>query len=1197
MGTPSHPHFTCILLKANPMVRRLILAGSLLLAPGISLFAQAPRITPAGDPSIRADTIYALVVKAEDYRDQDAVLLLQDGVLQIERNGVTRRTLRTVTQVLKQDGAAEWGEWKLRYRPDRERITLNWARVLRPDGTVLSARPEVDRTTQESRDENQAYSGLMVRQLTLGGITAGTLVDVSYTIETFRPTLAGDIYQRWFVNRLTPIRRARFIVDAPAHQPITIATPNLTIKPTVVEQGGRRVHTWTAQEIPAIKMEPFAGYPNSVYQQILVWGWTGWAQVGDWFARLMQGRDATAPAVDRAFSAAAGGIKDPDSLLIAAQRWIAQDFRYVSIGLGDGNYQPRAPTDVVETRFGDCKDKATLFIALAHSLGYQAYPVLVNTVGLMDSTPVSLERFNHMIVALDRDHDGEFTFLDLTNDLLPFGDIPQSLQGSYGLLVRPGGRSSWIQLPESRLADNWVETLISGAIGSDAVFSGTLEVRAAGTAQYWLRDRLRGRARSGGEAMIEAARDIAARYLPGAVVDSTELNDGLSLTRTPYIWVKANSDHLVQPSGARYLLQLPPRYIDAPSLLADLGEEPRNFPIDAGRLNDASTARLTIQLTLPPGWRAELPPPVVASSVFGEYRATYTQKGRTLRISRELSGRSGNEPPDSVAALRRWLRAVADDRTQSILLDPSGNGYRPDSAELFVAPTGDTATIAVHFDWPADTDAQVFSENLEIDQKVDGAADTTRSTMSYRVTVRDHPDGHFIGLNDWEGDGWGTDEPADTTGDAIYERLSSKLPADFTPGFVVTDDGKVLRIEGIDVLREMLDSVVRPKFDTMPKKTEGARQFLERMLSEEYLTSKVEDEWNPLVYTWSDLVLEVGAVYERDTERPSPLFPDQLIPWHVEDGLLSRVPCEVWEADSACILLVMRSVPDSKVLTPMVIKMVREVTTLPDSEIQGWHLDMEIVVRLVTEPATLTPHRLETRRDLILTGPGGVNEPGYQHRVMVKRLTFTHRWNAPEPVVDGRRLQLATDSFRVYHVEGADTTKAGFVTDRLRADGDRLIRIYRQTDTSGAFVDSVVANRDDLAPRMIGNHGPGFGANVRFDSDSAFGWYQEESDSTHYRVAIPSPVYASDFFDSIVRASDLTDSTRLATRVLDIWGKLSPAEGRVIRSEKIRGHECWVFAGHNGGMEVTFWIDKSTRTLRRSFLHWGDSGILLEGVR
>ena len=62
---------------------------SLVLLPFtvLSLTAQAPRITPQGDPSVRADTIYTLAVNPADYPEENAAVLLDDGVVHLEADG------------------------------------------------------------------------------------------------------------------------------------------------------------------------------------------------------------------------------------------------------------------------------------------------------------------------------------------------------------------------------------------------------------------------------------------------------------------------------------------------------------------------------------------------------------------------------------------------------------------------------------------------------------------------------------------------------------------------------------------------------------------------------------------------------------------------------------------------------------------------------------------------------------------------------------------------------------------------------------------------------------------------------------------------------------------------------------------------------------------------------------------------------
>ena len=106
-----------------------------------SLAAQVPRITPQGDPSVRADTIYRLAVNPADYPEESAAFLLDDGVVRLEADGRGTRTYRQIVQILRPDGVDAYREHSFSYQPKHERFTLNWIRVVKPDGTVISEKP------------------------------------------------------------------------------------------------------------------------------------------------------------------------------------------------------------------------------------------------------------------------------------------------------------------------------------------------------------------------------------------------------------------------------------------------------------------------------------------------------------------------------------------------------------------------------------------------------------------------------------------------------------------------------------------------------------------------------------------------------------------------------------------------------------------------------------------------------------------------------------------------------------------------------------------------------------------------------------------------------------------------------------------------------------------------------------------------
>ena len=82
------------------------------------------------------------------------------------------------------------------------------------------------------------------------------------------------------------------------------------------------------------------------------------------------------------------------------------------------------------------------------------------------------------------------------------------------------------------------------------------------------------------------------------------------------------------------------------------------------------TSNSEVVVTLPEGWKAELPGDVRAESTFGTYESRYSQNGRELRIVRRITGREGTEPKEMLPELIDWLKKLADDDVSFIVLKP-----------------------------------------------------------------------------------------------------------------------------------------------------------------------------------------------------------------------------------------------------------------------------------------------------------------------------------------------------------------------------------------------------------------------------------------------------------------------------------------------------------------------------------------------
>ena len=92
---------------------------------------------------------------------------------------------------------------------------------------------------------------------------------------------------------------------------------------------------------------------------------------------------------------------DPMQRLKTAVKLVQQEVRYIYVGLDGGNFKPATAQETWQRRYGDCKAKVALLMALLRELGIDAEPVLVSNGGIDDGFDERLPNpglFDHVVV-------------------------------------------------------------------------------------------------------------------------------------------------------------------------------------------------------------------------------------------------------------------------------------------------------------------------------------------------------------------------------------------------------------------------------------------------------------------------------------------------------------------------------------------------------------------------------------------------------------------------------------------------------------------------------------------------------------------------------------------------------------------------------------------------------------------------------
>lgn len=654
--------------RTMPTVGRTLVATVLIaLGPGADLAGQAPDSTgqPPPPPTAEDLAVYAIAVDSAAFPDEDVVVLLDEGSVRVEKDGTSTSTFRIIRQVRSDASARALAELSYRYDSGRETLVLDWARVLEPDGTIVSGPVHVQLLDAPVGRSSPIYTDGKVVRASLGAVDEGRIVDVQYTRTVTDPALPGDYLQAWGVNGGQPVLRSRFALDTPAELEPRIAERNLPGPPRVTRSGDRVTREWAYEALDPVESELFAADSNSLHMGLTAAGSVTWNEIATWYVDLTKDRHTVTPELERAFAGAVEGAATQADSLRALHRWVAQDIRYLSLSLGLGGYQPRTTEEVVRTGAGDCKDKTTLFVALARHLGIEAHPVLVRTAGEVNPDLPSIRQFNHMIAAI-RWGDG-WHYLDLTVPVAPFDEVFGGLQGKTGVMLLPDGTAEVVTFPQRPAAENRSSIVIEGELTEDGTLHAEYTEVVTGALQYRIRGEF---ARPFNERRMQGLRqNLANRVGRGGVTDSVEIFDGLDLETTPRLWARVNVADILEEVPGGWLLPVSLTTYATPATLERLeAEGERRFPLDAAKVFGLREHHTEYRIVLPQGWSADLPERVTAQSPFGSYESVFEQDGRELRILRVMRGTDTVLPPDAKEELMAWLRILADDHVEHVVL-------------------------------------------------------------------------------------------------------------------------------------------------------------------------------------------------------------------------------------------------------------------------------------------------------------------------------------------------------------------------------------------------------------------------------------------------------------------------------------------------------------------------------------------------
>ena len=303
------------------------------------------------------------------------------------------------------EALARIGTVKLTWYPDHGDLIVHRVDILRGGERIdlLKAGSRFTVLRREQQLEQMQIDGMLTATLAVEGLRVGDVLDIAYSTTNRDPALKGNV-QGGAGLAVAPLKAG--------YTATRLLWPNGTdlhwraypvgAAPVVTDKGGwhELVLNGIIPKQPDLPADAPLRFRKLPFMEAS--SFADWNAVSKTMAPLYATDGLIAPGSPLAAEVdqIAKTESDPLKRTALALALVQGKVRYLYKGLEGGNYVPQTPAQTWSLRYGDCKAKTLLLLAVLHALKIEAEPILAN-IELGDFVSERLPSagaFNHVLV-------------------------------------------------------------------------------------------------------------------------------------------------------------------------------------------------------------------------------------------------------------------------------------------------------------------------------------------------------------------------------------------------------------------------------------------------------------------------------------------------------------------------------------------------------------------------------------------------------------------------------------------------------------------------------------------------------------------------------------------------------------------------------------------------------------------------------
>jgi len=625
-----------------------------------------------------------------DYSQEAFVIEQYRSTYRFEKDGTGRRETVARIRVQSEAGVQQWGQIQVGYNSANERVEIVYVRVVQADGSVIKAGEDaVQDLTAPVEREAPVYTDYRQKHITVPGLRPGDVLEYDMVTVVHTPLAAGQFWADYDFDKNNIMLDEQLDVDVPADRPLKLKNKS-GFDPKISEDKGRRTYHWSSSHLvreddqkdkdkdkdakDKKKKKKFDDDRPDVQLTTFV----SWEQIGRWYASLEKDRRTPSPEVRAKAEELTKGLDNELDKVQALYDFVALNFRYVSLSLGVGRYQPHAAADILHNQYGDCKDKHTLLASLLEAEGLHASSVLINSSRKLDPDVPSPSQFDHVITLLPMPVTHEEVWMDTTSEVAPFRLLAFSLRNKLALVIPADGSTPHLEETpaDTPMLDSEISD-IDGKINEIGKLEAHVHYTCRGDEELLLRSIFRRVPEAQWQRVVENVNagmggDITNLKISDPAKTREAFTMSYDVARPNFLdWSKKKAD-----------LLLPLCQFNLPDLGNATDDDDTESEAEPLKLGPKAEYVYKIKLELPANYTAHAPLAFSVNRDYAEYQATYHLEGVGFTAARTLVVRQAELPTARASDYQAFRRAVSSDLGQFLSVENTVAGSPTPPADM-----------------------------------------------------------------------------------------------------------------------------------------------------------------------------------------------------------------------------------------------------------------------------------------------------------------------------------------------------------------------------------------------------------------------------------------------------------------------------------------------------------------------------------